>query len=324
MDKSTIFPSRYLAIGYEDSTEKQPENTTISNLAARLQAICFGSFLRETYLPDNSRIMSLPREIRNTIFHDLLKLQPVRKLRYKGDLVKLYYDTVESSQHCYSDGLPIWLLTNKAFLLEGMEQFHLKTTWSFAPSHIYLSPEAYAMRPFRPFVRNLTGLPDNKLLKISSVRELTLRTQNPIMTQMRLITIPFDDRAQIHRIIHHLSADSNLHTLHLSTEISDLEIVTHPQAWTVDLTWLEQFNLHIDTFEYELKGLEQIAEPQFESVPAWKKMQGAFVHEVRRIGQMWVGEKGQLNVKVVSQRLLQLGIWRSTRTWRITYTKGKE
>jgi hypothetical protein len=324
MDVPTILPRRRLIIGHEDSAKKLSKNGTISNLAAQLQAIRFGSFIREGYIPDNSRVMSLPREIRNIIFHDLWKLASVQKLRFKGDLVKLYYDTADPSQQLYTRGLPIWLLTNKAFLLEGMEQFHLKTTSSFAPSHIHLSPDAYAMRPFRPFVRNATGLPDNKLLNISTVRELTLRTQNPIMTQMMLLTIPFGDRAQIHRVIHHLPSRSSLRILRLSTEISNLEIIAHPQAWIVNLAWLERFNLQMVTFEYEVKGLEQIVEPRFESVPAWKKMERALVHEVKRIGKMWVGDKGRLDVKVVSERLLHLGIWRSTRTWRIAYTKSKE
>jgi hypothetical protein len=58
-------------------------------------------------------------------------------------------------------------------------------------------------------------------------------------------------------------------------------------------------------------------------VPAWKQMQSAFAKEVERLGKIWVGETGKLEVKVLSKRVLHLGVWTTTLNWKYMFAKTK-
>jgi hypothetical protein len=49
--------------------------------------------------------MSLPRELRNIIFHDLWKLEPIWQLQFRDDAVQLRYNNVEANQQHYLRGL---------------------------------------------------------------------------------------------------------------------------------------------------------------------------------------------------------------------------
>jgi hypothetical protein len=97
----------------------------------------------------------------------------------------------------------------------------------------------------------------------------------------------------------------------------------HAKKWRGDLSLISKYDLHLDKFEYEVKGLEHICEERVGDVPAWKFVQGSLAKEVERVGKQWVGEKGKFETKVVKKRELHFRVWESTLEWKFTYAKSK-
>jgi hypothetical protein len=86
---------------------------------------------------------------------------------------------------------------------------------------------------------------------------------------------------------------------------------------------ISECDLHLDKFEYEVKGLEHICEERVGDVPAWKFVQGPLANEVERVGKKWVGEKKKFEAKGVKKQELRFGMWESTLEWTFAYAKSK-
>lgn len=301
----------------------------------------------EQHTPTNSLLMALPREARNIIYHELWKLHPNSRISYQGASLSLHYNdpnaNVEDTRN--SKGMPTWLLTNKAFFYEGREQFRLKSTWTFDcfPTRRWLydprtnSYEAEFRFPslkLSDLSKTLVSkgakkvedetVKDISLLDDSKVREITFKTQNPSIHTVKIFTIPFENREHIHHILETIQSRPNkLKALRLSTRFAYKKGYADPKKWMVNLTWLEQFGLRLDRFEYEASELEHMHKVGKEMRLTWKTMQRAFEEEIRRVGKVLVGGKGVLEVKVLSKRVMWLGCWRSTLEWRFVVRRGK-
>jgi hypothetical protein len=166
-----------------------------TELCARLAAVRFGFPIR---LKDSPRFMSLPREFRNAIYHELCKLAPVRALSFDGHPAKLHYEAIDAEHPRCVKGLPNWLLINWAFLSEGMAQFHLKATWAFEPKTVIRYHTSHWVRIFP--TNPPETMPDSRaaretteLLDLSTARDVTFRTNMPVLLPLHLFTIPRDD-----------------------------------------------------------------------------------------------------------------------------------
>jgi hypothetical protein len=153
-----------------------------AELCARLAAVRFGFPIRPK---DSSRFMSLPREIRNAIYHELWNLAPVRALSFDSHPAKLHYEAIDVEHLRCVNGLPNWLLINRAFLSEGMAQFHLKATWIFEPKTVIRYHTSHYVRIFPTNPSETT--PDSnvapettELLDLSTARGVTFRTNMPV------------------------------------------------------------------------------------------------------------------------------------------------
>jgi hypothetical protein len=278
--------------------------------------------------------MALPRELRNAIFEELWKLGSNRVVQCEGHAVKLYYGGVDDTNQRTARGLPSWLLTNKTCFIEGMQQFSLRSIVVVEPRQThtaairhpvsnYVSP-GFALAK-QAFVSIYTAGVNSKLFDLSTTRELNLKTSDPIRHLSRTFAIPLQGRPHITRLLKHLHYMKRpyLQAFRLSTKFSYHQYIGNAPIWILNLKWLEQFRLRVDRFEYEIKGLEFLHCPR-ETVAAWKHMQGAFSQEVTRIGRLFVDEEGKLEVKVLSKRVINMGVWRNTLTWRFTFEKSKK
>lgn len=249
---------RRLAIGYGDSIDNATNAIVDEDLRAQLENIQFGSSMPEQYTPNTSLLMALPREIHNSIFQELWKLHPVTRTSVQGATVALHYDNPNVQDTRDTNGMPTWLLTNKAFFHEGREQFRLKSTWTFDyfPTKRWIfdtHTDSYVAEFRSPSLKlpNLSKtLPsegakkvaykttnDTSLLDISTVRELTFQTQNPSIHAVKIFTISFEDREHMHRIVQTLQAKpSNLKVFRLSTHFKYKEGYADPKTWIVNLS----------------------------------------------------------------------------------------
>jgi hypothetical protein len=323
---STGSPDLIIDKGFvQDELAKSSERT---EHRARLEAVRFGFSVRPEFKKDYSRILSLPREIRNAIYHELWKLGSVRALSFNGHPARLYYGAIDADHPRCVKGMPTWLLTNKAFLAEGMEQFHLKATWLFEPTPPRFEASHYVRLfpnvPPKILPSGRVIRQDTKVIDLSTARELTLRTHRPSIDWLKVFHIPADDRTYVYSILTRLESSSiKLKTLRFSTEFCYQQLLENPMDWRLQLGCLNKFQLQLDKFEYEVKGLEHLCKPHCENVAAWRLVQGAFAEAVKRVGKVWVGENGKLEVKVVKKRELHIGVWRSTLDWKYTYAKTK-
>jgi hypothetical protein len=289
--------------------------------------------------------MALPREVRNIIYHELWKLHPVTRISFQDAMISLQYNNTNAEDTYNSKGMPTWLLINKAFFLEGREQFRLMTTWTFDcfPTKVWIydpytnSYEAefrFHSLELSDLSKTLTSkeakdvedvpVKDTSIIDISTVRKITFKTQNPSIHTVKIFTVPFEDREHMHRILQTIqSKPNNLKVLRLTTKFGYKKGYADPKNWMVNLSWLEQFDLRLDRFEYEASELEQMHEVGKEMRLTWKTIQPAFEEEVGRVGKVLVGGKAVMEVKVLSKRVIWLGCWRSTLEWKFVVTRKK-
>jgi hypothetical protein len=104
-----------------------------------------------------------------------------------------------------------------------------------------------------------------------------LRTHRPCIDWLKVFHIPAVDRTYVYSILTRLEAASTkLKPLRFSTEFCYQQLLENPMDWRLQLACLKQFQLQLDKFEYEVKGLEHLCKPHCENVAAWRLLQGAF------------------------------------------------
>jgi hypothetical protein len=327
MTTGTVLPprGRRLAIGYGNSLVTTADSPS-TQLRAQLSKIRFGSFPLEEDESNSSRFLSLPRELRNAIYHALWTLTPLRSIFYHGSLVKLHYNSTQltSSTPCIS-GLPTWLLTNKATYLEAQAQLHLHATWTFEPALPRPDPKWTLIRPFRrcPSESSFhTDAPrqDTTLVHLSCVRDLTFRTHKPACHKNKVFDIPVQDRALIRSVLQ--SRFARLRVVRLAAEFSWPEKIVGAGAWRLDLGWFERAaGLGVKSFEYEIRGLDMLCEQGLRGGAVWRQMQAAFAVEMERVGRIVVGGEGKLEVRLLSKRVLKFGVWQRALECKFVFAK---
>jgi len=89
--------------------------------------------------PVTSRLLNMPQELKDLIFHELWELGPDIRLRQKTPdhtlagidvLITLSYGSPQTDQP-YSIGLPIWLMTSRAILADGLRQLYRHAIWKW-------------------------------------------------------------------------------------------------------------------------------------------------------------------------------------------------
>jgi hypothetical protein len=128
----------------------------------------------------------------------------------------------------------------------------------------------------------------------------------------------------IERILSRLESNpSKLRTTRLAAGFIKERILYTPTDWHPELSTISKFDLHIDAFEYEVKGLEHLCKERVKNVPAWRIVQDTLAKEIERVKNKWAGEKWKLEAKMVKKRELHVGMWRSTLDWKFTDANRK-
>jgi hypothetical protein len=188
----------------------------------------------------SSPFTSLPREIRNMIYHELWKWELPRSLKINGTPVELHYGANKSQSPYSIEGMPQWPLVNKTFLWESMEELHFISTWLLEPSENLPGDLKHPDRL------------DTKLLNLSSARDVTFRIRLANLPESNKFSIPVKHRVHMQRVLEHIQPQllqSKLKVLRLKTEFYHDDEFPHPDAWTLDLAYLETLNLRLDRFE---------------------------------------------------------------------------
>ncbi|KAF2134321.1 hypothetical protein P153DRAFT_353483 [Dothidotthia symphoricarpi CBS 119687] len=110
---------------------------------------------------------TLPRELRNAVYHQIWSHTSRLSIPHQDRLYELTYTTRSSGPSPHQRGLPLWLLANKQFLTEGLDQLLLNAAWSWGTSNPSHNPRAsstpqipssllFPIKPSsRPFTLNL-------------------------------------------------------------------------------------------------------------------------------------------------------------------------
>ena len=270
--------------------------------------------------------MSLPLEVREIIYDALWRLEPIRRVGYNGDMVKLHYDDIGTEESPCRDGLPRWLLVNKAFLLEGMIQLDSKTMWVCEPARHNVPTFSALSRPKQGNSYGDDARPNTQFLDLSKARRVMVRTLDPIFSPTSELDAPMCDKLRIRRI---LGTGLRVRVLRFSSTLRGrYGTLIPPQNLTLE--WLEHFRPRprVDRFEYEISGVEnlfklnpQVAPPFFPDRPAWPQMQGKFEKEVERVGRLLVGGDGTFEAKLLKTWFKVYGSWRPEWTCTMTYTR---
>ncbi|KAF2015977.1 hypothetical protein BU24DRAFT_450596 [Aaosphaeria arxii CBS 175.79] len=92
---------------------------------------CTSLAVPRTRSSNHSLFFTIPRELRNLVYHELWKQSPtVWKVPYKQLRFQVVYEKGEA-EYNGAHKLPIWLLTCQCILAEGLDQLHSRSRWSF-------------------------------------------------------------------------------------------------------------------------------------------------------------------------------------------------
>ncbi|KAF1923965.1 uncharacterized protein M421DRAFT_425307 [Didymella exigua CBS 183.55] len=86
----------------------------------------------------NSRFESLPRELRDIVYHELWRFTPKVSAKYKGIDMQLLLrsnatDQASSRPASQALPLPVWLRTRKSILHEGLAELQHSSSWTVGP-----------------------------------------------------------------------------------------------------------------------------------------------------------------------------------------------
>ena len=309
-----------MSFGYGNSADTQTPPSVIVPIRPQVRNIRFGCHF------DGSPFSWVPLELRDIIYDALWHLDPIRRVRYNGDMVRLHYDDIGTEESPYKQGLPCWLLVNKAFLEEGMLRLNMSTMWVFetAPDAVPKSKSIFFRQAW--IMYGYDARPNTQSLDLSKARGLTIRTREPMIAPVFEFGIPYRDRTHIARI---LATGLRLAVLRFRGVVEGSRGLHNASDWKLRLKWLEQFRhrLCVDRFEYEISGVEWLfdwdahaAPPLFTNGSVWPQMQGAFEKEVERVGKLLVGGDGTLETTLLKEWPVRFGVSLKEVTCKMAYT----
>ena len=236
----------------------------------------------------SSHFQSLPRELRNFIYHELWKSTPkVRGMCNTIDSRMVFRSTAKEPYLNLGRGditacrFPSWLRTCKSIRHEGLEElvrFSLGT----------VGPWQLSSRGFLYWSLNL--------LHPTADKRLIIWTENVQLNPR------FKGRATFTLGECDTTCTSVLDILPTVRSLR-LKIKMRPccrfcfegheqRGWRLDLSSLEQVALRLEVFELEVRFvLEKFAMD-------WSNCRSSFTPEIERVGRLWVGGKGALSIKV--------------------------
>ncbi|KAF2793833.1 hypothetical protein K505DRAFT_325215 [Melanomma pulvis-pyrius CBS 109.77] len=193
--------------------------------------------------------LPLPLELRNQIY--TLLFQGLQVEFIQQDLITTMVYPNPASGYRYIGGLPLWLLTNKTFLSEGLAQFYYGSyITSCAQALIPRRPSSPVADPEAPLPPSLPKLLDMRHVKAVDLDPLSIQVSKPgnalapsneptrayVSRRTGDFGGPFQNLLRAFLLLHSLK----FLTLALTLPYT-YPAVYDPGAWCVDLDALDQF-----------------------------------------------------------------------------------
>jgi hypothetical protein len=243
-----------------------------------------------------SAFESLPRELRNMVYHELWKFTPQIKTRRNGVDMQLLLRSQATDQSSAWEtsgacSFPAWLRTCKTTLLEGLEELQHLSSWTVGPVHIEKSPTPDLL---------CWGA---GILNPTAAGKLTIWAEglecNTEYRERAMFALNKSDMEYVDGLALHFNMARTICTLRLRTE---LQLCCRrcfrryeEMGWSLDLSCFERHVTRLEVFELELRFFMI---PFSEPATDWSTCRSSFSAEVERVGRLWVGDEGALSTNV--------------------------
>lgn len=251
-----------------------------------------------TPAPTNSRLESLPRELRDIIYYELWKLTPRITAKHKGIDLQILLRSQSNNQALKqvasrASALPAWLRTCKLIFHEGLDTLQHWSSWTVGPYHTSLP----SISP-----SSTTG---SSVLNPTAAGKLTIWADSLEHESWRapgaMFALGNSNMRYIDEVARRLDISNTVHTLRLKTEVQlccKMCFTGHEETgWHLDLSHIERLVSRLDLFEVEIRFF---LSPFLNPVIDRSTCRFSFAEEVKRVGRLWVGERGALTTEVTS------------------------
>lgn len=242
--------------------------------------------------------LRLPRELRNSIYHELWKHTPLVDATVKQDLSLVLLYQTKWDWPTEFQAPPAWLRTSKMYLSEGLEELHSGSIWLLRCN--------FSRRSFRfsyriPFNTALLGPSTSGTLVIRTGLVGAQSSRTPHIFEMTR-----GNKARIGSALQTPRLVDKLHTLRVEISFSDMR---RGIRWTakqlgrmrecLDLSVLAQSELHLHHFEIQLTNFNDLKRLNIEpgSLNSSLHLEELIADEIKEIGKKVIRDDGSLSIQ---------------------------